>query len=278
MATEVSNQATVNYTFSGSSTSITEASNVNVITLQDVNSLSLNKYTNDSTFSPGGTITYFVEITNTGSQYFTGVRIVDDLPNYLTYIPGTAILYINGQALSAQVAATNPLTFTLSPLAGGNSMILSYVVRVSNLIPSSVTSLTNTVNGIGYAAMGEATDSSSTTITRSSSANLTVTKTASESSVNVNEVFQYFITMTNSGLTDAEINTIVDDLPNNFVINSITLRVGSTLTTLDPSDYTLSASNTLTIPSATGPNIIIPASSSSGDGTGVITITGYISS
>ena len=276
MATQVSNQATVNYTFSGSPTSITESSNINVITLLDQNSITLNKYTQDTTFTPGGTVTYFVDISNTGTQYFTGVRIVDDLPNYLSYIPGTAILYINGQALAAQVAATNPLTFTLSPLAGGNSMILSYVVRVSASIPSSVTSLTNTANGIGYAAMGEATDSSSTTITRSSSANLTITKTASESSVNFNEVFSYIITLTNSGLTNAEVNNIVDQLPTNFNISSITLRIGSTQTTLDPSDYTLTPSNELTIPSSTGPSIIVPASSASGDGTAIITITGYI--
>lgn len=276
MATQVSNQASVNYTFSGSPTSITESSNVNIITLLDQNSLTLNKYTQDTTFTPGGTVTYFVDITNTGTQYFTGVRIVDDLPNYLTYIPGTAILYINGQALAAQVASTNPLTFTLSPLAGGNSMILSYVVRVSASIPSSVTSLTNTANGIGYAAMGEATDSSSTTITRSSSANLTITKTASTSQVNYNEVFSYTITLTNSGLTNAEVNNIIDQLPTNFNISSITLKIGNNQTTLSPSEYVITSTNELTIPSATGPTIIVPASSSSGDGTAVVTITGYI--
>ena len=272
MATEVNNQATVNYTFGGSTRTITETSNVNVVSVQPLNEISLNKYTQDNTFTPGGTVTFFIDIKNTGSQYFTGVRIIDTLPQYLTYISGTAILYYNGQAIAAQVSSTSPLTFTLSPLPGGNQMILSYSCRVSNTIPSSISTLTNNVEGIGYAAMGETRDTASATITRSTSANLLITKESNKSSVAINENYSYIITLANSGLSEANVTTVSDQLPENFQISSITLKVGSSVTQLNPSDYSLDSNNMLTIPSSTGPEINVPASGSGGDGIAIITI------
>ena len=56
---------------------------------------------------------------------------------------------------------------------------------------------------------------------------------------------------------------ITDNLPSNFVVTSVTLKIGSGAeTTLSSSDYTLSGSNTLIIPSSSGPTVTVPASSS----------------
>ena len=280
MATEVTNQATVNYTTTGSSEPQSETSNVSTITLLDESALSINKYTQQSSFTPGGTVTYHIDIENTGTQYFTGVRIIDDLggtPQYLSYVNGSATLYYNNQVLQAEVESTNPLVFTLSPLASGNKMILTYTCRVSNSIPSTVNSITNSVEGIGYTASDKVTDYTSAVITRNTSANLDITKAASSSSVSQGQVFSYTITLTNQGTTTALVTNITDDLPQNFNIVSVQLKVGTAnTTTLSSSDYTVSSNNEFTVPSSTGPTITVPPTSSSGSGKTVLTITGYI--
>lgn len=279
MATEVTNQATVNYTFSGSGETRSETSNIATISVMDESALSITKYTQDSTFTPGGTVTFHIDIENLGSQYFTGVRINDDLggtPQYLSYVNGSATLYINDQILAAEVASTNPLVFTLSPLASGRKMILTFTCRVSSSIPSSVNSITNSAEGIGYTATGTATDYSSTEITRSAVAEVSITKSASASTVSFGEVFSYTLNLTNQGTTIADVSSITDNLPENFKIVSVQLKIGNgNTTTLATSDYTVGANNEFTVPSSTGPTITVPATTSSGVGRTVLTITGY---
>ena len=281
MATEVNNQATVNYTFSGSPETRSEQSNVSTVSVLDQSALSILKYSSNTSFTPGGTITYYIEIENTGSLYFSGVRINDDLggtPHYLTYINGSATLYINGQVLQAQVASTNPLVFTLSPLPAGEKMVLSYMVNVASNIPSAVTTITNTAEGIGYTYNSQVTDYSTYEINRISGAQLSITKTASAESVSLGQVYSYNITMENAGTATANVSSITDNLPSNFNIVSVQLRIGNgAINNLTSTDYTVSPTNEFTLPSSTGPTITVPPASSSGNGKTVVTINGYLS-
>ncbi|MBQ7466886.1 MAG: DUF11 domain-containing protein [Clostridia bacterium] len=278
---EIMNNATVNFTFSGSSEEFSETSNTTTVTLNNGGNLSITKTAQQDTYVPGGTVTYIVTITNNGPYWFSGVRLTDDLSGngYLTYVNGSALLYINGQALSPQIASTSPLVFTLSPLSVGESMVLTYTCRVPLNIAPNVDSITNTASGIGYTFDSTAEDSDSVTITRSESANLSINKTSSESNVNVGQTFSYFITLTNSGNSVANVSSIVDDFPSNFQISSVSLKIGSGPNNLlNSSDYTISPSNVLTVPSATGPSITVPAVSGGTNGTTVLTITGNFTS
>lgn len=269
---EETNQATINYTYPDSSTVRTQTSNEVTTTVRAENAITLTKSSQETSFSPNETITYQINITNSGSLYFTGVRIIDNLTGtgYMTYVPGTAKLYINGQWQNAQVVSTNPLTLTLSPLSPGASYLLMYDAKVSSSVPTSVTSLTNTVNGIGYTYNSQVEGTTSYTLPRSSTTGVSITKSASSDTVNVGEVFSYVITMSNQGATPATLQSFTDQLPNTFVITGITMKIGTgAVTTLTSSDYTLS-SGLLTIPSSTGPTITVPA-----NGTTIFTISGY---
>ena len=83
--------------------------------------------------------------------------------------------------------------------------------------------------------------------------------------------FSYFITLRNNNGTAATALSTTDQLPANFVVTSVQLRIGTGANiTLNATDYELSSSNLLTIPSASGPDVTIPAG-----GTSVITINGY---
>ena len=274
MSTTISNKATTSYTDNDSSSEVTITSNTNNVVLQDSQGITLTKTTGSSTFEAGTIITYTIDITNSGSQYFTGVRIIDDLANgNLAYVVGSAKLTVGPLTYAVTPIATNPLTFTLQQLSTGSSMTLTYNCQVIFNLSSSVTSLTNSVQGIGYTSTGTATGYTSHTIDRSPSNSLTVTKSSTQSNVLPNQVFSYTLTYTNSTSSEITINSISDKLESNFVITGITLKIGSgTTTTLSSTDYTHYSSGLLEIPSSTGPTITVPA-----NGTTVITITGYYS-
>lgn len=281
MSREIMNNATINYSFSGQTETISETSNDNVITLKDQAGLTIVKTAQNSTFVPGGNVTYIVTITNNGTSYFSGVRITDNLGGngQLTYVDGSALLYYYEQYLKPEIASTNPLVFTLSPLNVGQTMILTYTCKVKSNLPSDITTITNSLTGIGYTYNSEVTTTASCDITRSATSNILISKTSSKTAVSLNEIYNYYITMTNKGTTVANVSSIVDTLPTGFVISSVRLKIGSnTETTLATTDYTLDSNNKFTLPSNTGPNITVPGLSSSGDGVTVVTIVGSINS
>ncbi len=278
MAENIMNTSTVNYSFSGSPETRSETSNVSTVSLRAENSISVSKVAQNDTFIPGDTVTYALTIANTGASYFTGVRIVDNLGGggYLTYVPGSAMLFYNQQYLRPEIASTNPLTFTLSPLSPGQTMILTYSARVSNALPASVQTITNKVDATGYTYNSTVTDTSSADITRSSVSSLGIVKSSTSDSVAPGEIFSYNITLTNQGTTTANVQSVTDSLPSNFKVSSVKLKVGNgTTTTLSNSDYVLDGNNNFTLPSSTGPTITVPGSTSAGAGTTVVTITGY---
>lgn len=275
---EIMNTATVNFSFSGSTESYAETSNVSTINVREANGILIEKTAQVLTYAPGSIITYIVNIQNTGTNDFTGVRITDDLSGqgYIYYVLGSAVLYYNGVAQSPQIISTEPLIFTLPPLASGESMVLSYSAQVSFSLPSSVNRIVNTVNGVGYTASGEIGSTSSAAITRSESSNLSITKSSSKSIVSVDESFNYYITLTNSGSSLTNVSSITDTFPEYFVINTVSLKIGSgPNNTLLSTDYVIDSTNTLTVPSSTGPTITVPQSSSGENGTTVLTINGY---
>lgn len=275
MSTTINNQATVIYSFTGSGGSLTDTSNVSSINLNSSSGLTITKTANPTTFSAGDIISYTVTITNSGTNFLTGVRIIDDLGGgNLAYVVGSGKVTTGSTSYAVSPVATNPLTFTLQQLNVGQSMTLTYNCQVVFNLPSSITAITNTVQGIGYTASGTVTAFAHSTIEKKNSEDrLSVSKTASSTEVYPNQVFNYVITLANNTSEDATVTSITDQLPTNFVINSVTLSLsGGSTETLSSSDYTLSSGNNFVLPSSTGPDITVLAGTST-----VVTITGYIS-
>ena len=273
MAEIVNNSASTTYTLTGSSTPQTVTSNTLAVNL-NTSGLSLSKTASPTEFSAGDIITYTVVISNTGTNYLNGVRIIDDLGgDNLAYVVGSGSLTTSSETYPVTPVATNPLTFTLQQLAVGQTMTLTYKAQVVFNLPSSVTSITNSVQGIGYPASGTVTGSASSTIQKKNSGNFSVVKSASKTDVDPSESFEYYITLQNNNSAIANVSNVTDNLPQNFTLTGATLKIGAgDEVTLSSSDYTLSSSNQLVIPSGTGPQVIVPA-----NGTTVITLTGYLS-
>lgn len=272
MSNTIYNEASTTYMFDGSSETNTATSNTNTVILQSSSGITLSKTGTPTSFLAGDIITYRVTITNSGSYFFNGVRIIDNLGGgNLAYVVGSASLTVGSLTYPVTPVATNPLTFTLQQLNVGATMVLTYRAQVIYNLPSSVTSITNSVRGIGYTSTGTEEGTTSFTIQKKTSVGLTIEKTANVTDVFPNESFNYILTLSNNNVVDARILSLIDQLPNNFILTSVTIKIGSSMPILlDPSDYTLSSGNLLTIPSPVGPLLIIPAGENM-----VVTLTGY---
>ena len=273
MPTTISNEASSNYQFSGSSDVVSVSSNISTLTLEDTSGLLISKTANPSTFANGDIITYTITITNNTSSFLTGVRIIDNLggPNRLAYVIGSGSLSTQTETYPVTPIATSPLTFTLQQLASGASMTLTYRAQVFFNLMASVSSITNSVQGIGYTSSGTVTGFDNSTISRTQTGSVSMSKSTSDTSVFPNQVFNYTISMENNTSTSATNVTITDELPLNFEVVSITLQSGSgTPVSLLETDYSISSSNVLTVSSVNGSVITIPA-----DGALVLVISGY---
>lgn len=273
MAQTINNSASTTYSLDGSTTSVAD-SNVLPLNYETSQGLNLTKTASASTFSAGDIITYTITITNNSAYYLTGVRIIDNLGGgNLAYVLSSASLTASGQTYPVTPISTNPLTFTLQQLSVGATMTLTYRCQVIFNLPSTVSLITNSVQGIGYSSTGTITGFANTTIQKKNDVDFSLTKTSNVRDVRQNQTFNYYLTLTNNTSNTATVSAITDSLPTNFHLISVSLRIGSgTTTTLESSDYTLSSGNLLTVPSSTGPSITVPANSST-----VLTINGYLS-
>lgn len=272
MTTTITNQGSTTYQFAGSTETLTTTSNINQISLEETQGLSITKSSSVREFSTGEIITYTIRITNNSSQYLTGVRIIDNLGNgKLAYVLNSARLTTSSETYQVSPISTNPLTFTLQQLNVGSTMTLTYNTQVVFNLPPSTQTITNTVQGIGYTSSGTITGFASNTIQKKTNDSFALTKSSSQTNVFHNQTFSYYLTLTNNTNTSVNILSITDQLPNNFILTSAFVRIdnGPTLE-LTREDYILSDSNLITVPSSTGPNITVPT-----NGNTLVIISGY---
>ncbi len=271
---EINNTASTTYSFAGSGTSQTITSNTLPVNLNTTAGLSLTKSATPMTFSAGDIITYTINITNTSSSYLNGVRIIDNLGSgNLAYVLGSGRLSTSSSSYPVTPIATTPLTFTLQELASGQTMTLTYQAQVIFNLPGTVSAITNNVEGIGYTATGTINGFANETIQKKTESDFSITKSASDYDVYQNQVFDYFIVLENNTDTVANVSFINDNLPSNFNLAAVSLQIGTNpITQLSTSDYSLREGNSLTVPSATGSAITVPANSKT-----ILTLTGSFS-
>ncbi len=271
MAQTINNSASTVYNLNGSSETAT--SNVLPINFQPSSAgLSITKTANPTTFSAGDIINYTVTITNNSQHYLTGVRIIDNLGNgNLAYVLSSSSLTTSSQTYPVSPISTNPLTFTLQQLGVGETITLKYKGQVIFNLPSTVSMITNSLQGIGYTASGTINGFANSTIEKKTESDFSITKTSNITDATSNQGFNYFITLKNNTGTTAGVTSITDTLPSNYNLISATLKVGSNNpVTLTGSDYTLDSSNILTVSRVSGNSLTVPANSST-----ILTLTGY---
>ncbi len=177
-----------------------------------VASLAVTKTDNSATYTPGGTGTYVIVVTNGGPSAASSVTVTDPLPAGLT-LGGTVTCAVAGVATCGSVtgiAGQTSLGTTGATIAAGAGNSLTFTAPVTYASSMTTATLINTVNVTDPASPpASASDSS----TRQAAVALAVTKTDGSSTYTPGGTAMYVVTVKNTGPSDAADVTVSDALP-----------------------------------------------------------------
>jgi uncharacterized repeat protein (TIGR01451 family) len=190
-------------------------------------SLAATKTDGSATYTPGGTATYVVTVSNGGMSSATATTVSDTLPagvtltgNVTCVAAGTSVCgVITGSAGQGAFSATAAV---VSPGAGN---VLTYSAPVAFAPGLATTPLVNTVtvNDAPSGATGSATDSD----TRAVAVTLVVGKTDNSATYTPGGNATYVVTVSNTGLSDAANVTVGDTLPVGVTLSASATCVAS---------------------------------------------------
>ncbi|HDR7793732.1 TPA: DUF11 domain-containing protein [Bacillus luti] len=203
---------------------VTEPSNT-TITRINRGRFSVIKSVNKEATRLGDTLTYSVQVTNTGTVTATNVQFIDIPSPSFELIPGS--VQINE---IPQVGLDPFIGFLLPDLAVGDSVLITFEVNIIAIPPSSNIMNTARVTGDFELIPGEPpftiTNSSNTTVTPVNRGSLDMQKEVDNSIVGVGETVTYRVRILNTGTADAMNVQFLDVLSQEaaFVPNSVTVN------------------------------------------------------
>lgn len=182
--------------------------NSNIVTGEILESLTVTKTAINSTYSAGDTVTYAVNILNSGASAVTGLTVTDNLGEYtagtttvtpLTYVTGTVNYYQNGVLQPPPaVTSTSPLVLTgINVPAGGNTTIIYSATANEGAPLAEGSTIVNTVTIDGENVTAPIT--ASATVTVVTEPVLTISKGINPTVVTENSLLTYTFTIQNLG-------------------------------------------------------------------------------
>lgn len=257
----LSNQASVSFT-SGAFSGTALSNVVDIPVSQPI--ISVVKSANDNLASVGQTISYTLEVSNTGN-YAALVTVTDNIPTGTSLLPNS-VLVNNFPAAGADPAVGIPV----GVIQPGSTTTVLFSVVIDTLPPTQQLSNQGTAAFAftlpdGRTLNGSA--SSNTVIIPVSAPNVTAVKSSTSTSVAVGDTITYTTLITNTGI-DAVTNVVfTDPLPTGvaFVANSVTVdgaprpgtgpSSGVAIGTI-PQGTSVSVSFNVTVTSLPSPNIL----------------------
>ena len=179
-----------------------------------------------ATLVAGQSATYRLDLTNAGPSDATSVVATDVLPGGLSYMSATGS--VGGPC--TYTASTRVVSCPLGTVAPGDLPFVTIVVAVAaNQAPSST--IANTATVASATTDPSASNNSSTTkSTVATSADLTITKSASPTPLVPGRPASYTITVTNAGPSVAADVQVGDVVPAGFAVTGATSSFGSCTT------------------------------------------------
>ena len=197
--------------------------NSNIVTGEILEALTAVKTAVSANYSAGDRITYALSLVNTGTAAITDYTVTDNLGGYtvgantvypLAYNAGTVRYYINGVLQTAPtVTAGPPLTVTGLTVPAGGSAVLIYETTATPVAPLATgSSITNTATITGGGLTNPIT--AQATVETANSADLTISKALSPTTVTENGQITYTFVISNTGNTEATAtgNVVVTDM------------------------------------------------------------------
>lgn len=204
-------------------------------TLLQINNATINSTkTANLTFADvGNTITFTLNLANTGNVATTDVTVIDVLDSNLNFVPNS--FTVNGQTIPNTDLSTG---VNIGSINGGSTSIVTFQAIVSTL-PSNNPISNSALTTYRYVVDPSQTpittsNQSNTTTTQINSAILTAKKNSNVATVDIGQDIVYSITITNSGNASATNVTFTDLIPDgtSFEPNSFTLN-GTTIPNAD---------------------------------------------
>lgn len=186
--------------------------NSNIVTGEILEALTAVKTAVSANYSAGDRITYALSLVNTGTAAITDYTVTDNLGGYtvgantvypLAYNAGTVRYYINGVLQTAPtVTAGPPLTVTGLTVPAGGSAVLIYETTATPVAPLATgSSITNTATITGGGLTNPIT--AQATVETANSAELSISKALSPTTVTENGQITYTFVISNTGNTEA---------------------------------------------------------------------------
>ena len=183
-------------------------------------SLAVTKSDGSSTYTPGGTVTYTVTVTDNGLTDALNVSVADTLPAGVTLTgdvgctanAGASCGTVTGSAGQTSWSATGATIVA----GGGSSLVFTVPVAFApNLVADPLVNAA-TANDVASGASGSGSDSD----VLAAQAVLTVTKTDGSATYTPGGTATYTIVVTNAGPSDAMSTTVSDPLPSGVTLTA----------------------------------------------------------
>lgn len=266
--------------------------NSNVVTGELVEVITVTKNAVADGYRAGDTVTYVVNIINSGNTAYNNLTVTDDLGAYtvgastyvpLNYLAGSVQYYVGGVLQAAPVATAGPpLTVSGINVPADSNVAIIYRATVNEFAPLATGStITNTA---AVSGAGLNTVTATETLPVLDEAYLSITKSINPTTVVENEPLTYTFVITNTGNTPA-IATDNVVLSDNFDpaldITSVTFN-GTAWS--NPANYTYdpatgvfsTVAGQITVPAATYSTDPVTGAVTVTPGTAVLTVTGTI--
>ncbi|ACM12078.1 MULTISPECIES: DUF7507 domain-containing protein [Bacillus cereus group] len=210
-----------------SNTTLLQINNANIISTK----------TTDLAFADvSNTITFTLNLPNTGNVAATDVTVIDILDSNLSFVPNS--FTVNGQTIPNADLSTG---VNIGSINGGNAAIVTFQATVTTL--PTLNPISNSASITYHYVVDPSQPSittsnqSNTTTTQINSAILTAQKNSNVSTVDIGQDIVYSVTITNSGNVSAT-NVIFTDLipdgtsfePNSFTLNGISIPTADIVT------------------------------------------------
>lgn len=254
--------------------------NSNIVTGEILEALTAVKTAVSANYSAGDRITYALSLVNTGTAAITDYTVTDNLGGYtvgantvypLAYNAGTVRYYINGVLQTAPtVTAGPPLTVTGLTVPAGGSAVLIYETTATPVAPLATgSSITNTATITGGGLTTPIT--AQATVETANSADLSISKALSPTTVTENGQITYTFVISNTGNTEATAtgNVVVTDTFSPILRNIAVTHNGTAWT--EGTNYTYNAA-TGVFTTLAG-QITVPAASFTQNTDGTFTVT-----
>ena len=266
--------------------------NSNIAVGEVLEVLSVTKTAISNIYGANDTVTYIINIINTGATAISGLTVTDNLGAYafdtstlvpLSYTDGSIRYFVNGvlQVAPAVTAVGDLVISGITVPANGNAALI-YEVSTNEFTPlADGSTITNTATVTGS---GVGTISDSETISVANTPNLTITKSISPVPVNDNGTVTYTFVIQNTGNTPvvATDNSFITDVFNPILTN-VTASFNGALWT-EGAEYNYnettglfeSVPGSITVPSATFTQDPVTGVVSVTPGTSTVVVTGTI--